>query len=104
MSGTLSPDDDKRKAATAAIKDISKQPGFCIALLQLIENSKGDPGTRLASATYFKNFLKKHWSASSGNALKDAKERGEIRSTLLEALLRVELRDRAVRGWRKALG
>jgi len=98
MSGTLSPDDDKRKAATAAIKDISKQPGFCIALLQLIENSKGDPGTRLASATYFKNFLKKHWSASSGSVLKDDKERGEIRSTLLEALLRVELSDRAVRG------
>ena len=96
MTNTLSPEDDVRKHATLSIQELSKQIGFSVALIQIIENNNTtttNNGTRLASATYLKNFIKKNWNKT----LTNEEEQEQIKTAVLNALLRVQLSDRAIR-------
>ena len=89
MAATLSPDAEKRSSAVSAVDQLSKQAGFCTAILALILNSEVDPGSRLACSTYLKNFIRSHWkynSSLSGTFLVED-ERAAIRTGLLDALL-----------------
>ena len=59
--------------AELAIRQEEKKPRFSLALLQIVANESYSSTVRLASALYFKNFVKREWvvrfigSRMSGN-------------------------------------
>jgi len=48
--------------AEAAIKQEETKPGFSLTLLQIVASDSYEPTTRLASALFFKNFIKRNWT------------------------------------------
>lgn len=48
--------------AEAAIGEAEKKPGFSISLLQIVATEGYGATARLASALYFKNYIKRNWT------------------------------------------
>ncbi|KAK4986391.1 importin-alpha export receptor [Elasticomyces elasticus] len=65
LEASLDPRQQKR--AEQAIKAQESQPGFSLALLQIVASDANPFTTRLASALYFKNFIKRNWTDEDGN-------------------------------------
>ena len=78
LTNTLSPDAAQRRAAEQQLGTMEAQPGFAIALLQLVQAHcapNAPPQSlqlRSAGAIYFKNFVKRGWSDEDNQA--DGKE------------------------------
>lgn len=53
--------------AEAQIKSEEQRPGFALLLLQITASSSYPLQTRLASALFFKNFVKRNWTDVEGN-------------------------------------
>ncbi|KAJ3129253.1 importin-alpha export receptor [Nowakowskiella sp. JEL0407] len=64
---TLDPSKDKRKNAELMLLSFEKQPGFLLALLEIIKNRGIEFLPRECAVLYFKNFLKKFWAPSEGD-------------------------------------
>lgn len=47
--------------AEAAIGEAEKKPGFSVSLLQIVATEGYGAISRLASALYFKNYIKRNW-------------------------------------------
>ncbi|ORY03577.1 CAS/CSE protein [Clohesyomyces aquaticus] len=60
-------DPRQSRQAEKAIVSQEQQPGFSLALLQLVAAESFPLTTRLASALYFKNFVKRNWVDEQGN-------------------------------------
>jgi exportin-2 (importin alpha re-exporter) len=57
----------ERKEAENALKQGESQtPQFSLMLLQIVANDKFPATLRLSAALYFKNFIKRNWTTSSG--------------------------------------
>ena len=52
-------------AAEIALRQEEGSPGFSLVLLQIVATSAYDDVARLASALYFKNFVKRWWTVST---------------------------------------
>jgi exportin-2 (importin alpha re-exporter) len=52
--------------AEAAIAQEQTKPGFSLSLLQIVQSDTAPPNTRLASALYFKNLVKRNWVDENG--------------------------------------
>jgi hypothetical protein len=53
------------QVAELAILEEEKKPGFSVSLLQVVDTEAYGVTARLASALYFKNFIKRNWTVSS---------------------------------------
>ncbi|VEU39368.1 unnamed protein product [Pseudo-nitzschia multistriata] len=73
ISETLSPNADLRKNAEKVLTDSSKQQGFLLQLLQLVDNASANATIRQAAAVFYKNTVKTAWDES-----KDLEERKNI--------------------------
>ena len=51
--------------AELAILQEEKKPNFSLCLLQIVASDTYNDTTRLASALYFKNYIKKNWTVST---------------------------------------
>lgn len=51
-------------AAELAILQEEKKPNFSLSLLQVVASDKYGGTARLASALYFKNHIKRHWTVN----------------------------------------
>ena len=60
-------DPQQHRQAEEAIREAEKTQGFSIALLQLVGSPNYPQTTRLASALYFKNLVKRTWTDAEGN-------------------------------------
>lgn len=87
LTATLSDDKASVDAATAGLDRISAagDPRFPIALLAVAAGD-GDQGTRIAAATYLKNFVRRNMEGG----LSSSDLYREFRDQLAQALLRVE--------------
>jgi len=65
---TFSADAEPRKQSEAYLKGISRQPGFAVALLQLVADGNTDAMVRQAASVQWKNHLKFHWVAREDDA------------------------------------
>ncbi|KAK5083170.1 importin-alpha export receptor [Lithohypha guttulata] len=65
LNATLDPKQNKQ--AEAQIKSQEAQPGFALLLLQITASDSHPLQTRLASALFFKNFVKRNWTDVEGN-------------------------------------
>ncbi|KAK5255890.1 importin-alpha export receptor, partial [Exophiala xenobiotica] len=60
-------DPRQNKEAELKIRAEEKKPGFALSLLQITASSDFQYNTRLASALFFKNFIKRNWTDVEGN-------------------------------------
>ena len=74
--------------AEAALKETETQPGFSLVLLQ-IAATDSYPQARLASALFFKNFIRRNWVDEDGNHKLPPQEVATIKSELIGLMVRV---------------
>ncbi|KAF2097453.1 putative chromosome segregation protein Cse1 [Rhizodiscina lignyota] len=59
-------DPAQNKQAEKALQESEKQPQFSVALLHIVASDSFPPNTRLASALFFKNFIRRNWTDENG--------------------------------------
>src|SRR5690348_5831723 len=55
------------RLAELKIRAEEKKPGFSLLLLQITASNRFSYNTRLASALFFKNFIRRSWTDVEGN-------------------------------------
>jgi exportin-2 (importin alpha re-exporter) len=65
LDATLDP--SQNKESELKIRKAEKQPGFSLQLLHITASDSFKYNTRLASALFFKNFIKRQWTDVEGN-------------------------------------
>ncbi|KAF1990883.1 Cse1-domain-containing protein [Aulographum hederae CBS 113979] len=82
-------DPTQNKTAEATIREHEVAPGFSIALLKIVASENFPINTRLASALYFKNFVRRSWVDEDGNYKLPESEVVSIRQELIGLMLSV---------------
>ncbi|KAL8771323.1 MAG: hypothetical protein Q9209_003228 [Squamulea sp. 1 TL-2023] len=59
-------DPNKNKQAETALLQEQKKPGFSLSLLSIVASDAYSSTTRLASALYFKNHIRRYWTDENG--------------------------------------
>ncbi|KAK5243422.1 importin-alpha export receptor, partial [Cryomyces antarcticus] len=73
----------------AAIKQEETKPGFSVALLRIVATDSYPGTTRLASALFFKNFIKRNWTDEEGNYKLPQNEVVAIKQELIGLMIAV---------------
>lgn len=66
-----------------------KKPGFSLQLLQITATDSYPYNTRLASALFFKNFIKRNWTDEDGNYKLPLDEVATIKQELISLMISV---------------
>ncbi|KAF2861245.1 Cse1-domain-containing protein [Piedraia hortae CBS 480.64] len=82
-------DPSQNRQAERALKNEEARPGFSLALLQIVATASFPQDTRLASALFFKNFVKRHWTDENGNHQLPQNEVNTIKAELVGLMVRV---------------
>ena len=104
LASTLSPDQQQRKGAEAALKGWEGQPGYVSSLFRVVNSTEVAVEVRQAGIVYFKNIVNKHWErdAPVENGSADQQwvigedERVFVRSSIVEALVQADSKCRPV--------
>lgn len=75
--------------AELKIRSEEKKPGFSFLLLQITASDAFPYNTRLASALFFKNFIKRSWTDEAGNYKLPQDEVTAIKSELIGLMVSV---------------
>ena len=75
--------------AETALKQEESKPTFSLALLQIVAGDKFSQPTRLASALFFKNFIKRNWIDENGSHVLPQQEVATIKSELIGLMVKV---------------
>ncbi|EMF15386.1 chromosome segregation protein Cse1 [Sphaerulina musiva SO2202] len=87
LSASLDP--TRRAQAESSLKAEETKPSFSLALLQIVATDTFPQATRLASALFFKNFVKRNWVDENGTHRLPANEVTTIKSELIGLMVRV---------------
>ncbi|PYH94234.1 Cse1-domain-containing protein [Aspergillus ellipticus CBS 707.79] len=82
-------DPRQNKQAEIAIRQEEKKPGFSLQLLQITATASYPYNTRLASALFFKNFIKRNWTDEDGNYRLQLDEVTTIKQELISLMISV---------------
>ncbi|WPH00848.1 Hypothetical protein R9X50_00367800 [Acrodontium crateriforme] len=82
-------DPSQNRQAETSLKTAEAQPGFSLALLQIVANDGVPQNTRLASALFFKNFIRRSWADENGNHVLPQSEVSTIKSELIGLMVKV---------------
>ncbi|KAF2263655.1 Cse1-domain-containing protein [Lojkania enalia] len=82
-------DPRQNKQAEAAIVQEETKPGFSLTLLQIVASNALPATVRLASALYFKNFIKRNWVDEDGNYKLPQDEVAAIKRELIGLMVSV---------------
>ncbi|OJJ43812.1 hypothetical protein ASPZODRAFT_73605 [Penicilliopsis zonata CBS 506.65] len=86
---TASLDPRRNKEAEAALRSQEANPGFSLQLLQITASTAYPIQTRLASALFFKNFIKRNWTDEDGNYKLPFEEVTTIKQELISLMISV---------------
>ena len=75
--------------AELQIRAEEKKPGFALLLLQITNSPNFSYNTRLASALFFKNFIKRNWTDVEGNYKLSLQDVTAIKSELIGLMISV---------------
>lgn len=75
--------------AELKIRAEEKKPGFSLVLLHITASDTFPSNTRLASALFFKNFIKRNWTDEDGNHKLSPQEIVSIKSELIGLMVSV---------------
>jgi exportin-2 (importin alpha re-exporter) len=70
-----------------ALREQEKKPGFSLLLLHLTATTTYPYNTRLASALFFKNFIKRNWTDEDGNYKLPQNEVATIKQELISLMI-----------------
>lgn len=76
-------------AAELKIRAEEKKPGFALQLLQITATDAFSYNTRLASALFFKNFIKRNWTDVEGNYKLVAQDVAAIKTEIIGLMTNV---------------
>ncbi|KAK5120062.1 hypothetical protein LTR85_006543 [Meristemomyces frigidus] len=82
-------DPAQNRQAEQSLKQEEAKPGFSLALLQIVATDSFPQNTRLASALFFKNFIKRNWTDEDGNHQLPQNEVATIKSELIGLMIKV---------------
>ncbi|OTA25494.1 hypothetical protein BTJ68_12383 [Hortaea werneckii EXF-2000] len=82
-------DPTQNRQAEQSLKQEEAKPGFSLALLQITAADSFPLQTRLASALFFKNFIKRNWTDEDGNHKLPQDEVSTIKSELIGLMVKV---------------
>ncbi|CAF9915514.1 MAG: importin-alpha export receptor [Alectoria fallacina] len=82
-------DPTQNKQAEIVILHEEKKPNFSLSLLQIVDTAIYGPTARLASALYFKNYIKRHWTDEDGNHKLPQNEVTAIKRELIGLMISV---------------
>ncbi|EAT91323.1 hypothetical protein HBI56_015990 [Parastagonospora nodorum] len=82
-------DPRRNKEAEQAILHEASKPGFSLTLLHIVASDAAPQNTRLASALYFKNHIKRSWVDEDGNYKLPADEVVAIKRELIGLMVSV---------------
>lgn len=75
--------------AELSLREQEAKPNFSLALLQIVAADTFPQNTRLASALFFKNFIKRGWVDEDGNHRLPSTEVATIKSELIGLMVKV---------------
>ncbi|KAI8332444.1 Cse1-domain-containing protein [Chlamydoabsidia padenii] len=88
LKQTLDP--HTRKNAEHTLAQAEVQPGFSLALLQLIADVNVDQTLRFTGAVYFKNYIKRNWVPDNENSDNiSAEDRRTIKTQIVQLMISV---------------
>ena len=87
LNATLDPKQNKQ--AEAQIKAEEQRPGFALLLLQITASESYPAQTRLASALFFKNFVKRNWIDVEGNYKLQQQDVSAIKKEIIGLMISV---------------
>ncbi|EME85352.1 uncharacterized protein MYCFIDRAFT_72444 [Pseudocercospora fijiensis CIRAD86] len=87
LSASLDPRQNRQ--AEQSLKAEETKPGFSLALLQIVAADTFPQQTRLASALFFKNFVRRNWVDEDGRHKLPDSEVTTIKSELIGLMVRV---------------
>jgi exportin-2 (importin alpha re-exporter) len=76
-------------SAELKIRQAEKQPGFSLQLLHITASDSFKYNTRLASALFFKNFIKRQWTDVEGNYKLPQNEVSAIKTEIIGLMISV---------------
>lgn len=76
-------------AAEAKIRNEEQKPAFSLLLLQITASTDFSYNTRLASALFFKNFIKRNWTDVEGNYKLSLEDVTAIKSEIIGLMISV---------------
>ncbi|OJJ04701.1 hypothetical protein ASPVEDRAFT_31147 [Aspergillus versicolor CBS 583.65] len=82
-------DPRQNKQAESALRQEESNPNFAISLLQITASESYPYNTRLASALFFKNFIKRNWTDEDGNYKLPQEVVGTIKQELINLMISV---------------
>ncbi|KAL1587744.1 hypothetical protein WHR41_03668 [Cladosporium halotolerans] len=82
-------DPQQSRQAEQTLKAQETNPGFSLALLQIVNTDSFPQPTRLASALFFKNFVRRNWVDEDGNHKLPQNEVSTIKSELIGLMVKV---------------
>ncbi|KAI4207365.1 MAG: hypothetical protein LQ346_000615 [Caloplaca aetnensis] len=82
-------DPAQNKKAEIALREEQRKANFSLHLLQIAASDEYNPTARLASALYFKNYIRRNWTDEDGNYKLPENEAGAIKRELIGLMIRV---------------
>ncbi|KAF2229374.1 Cse1-domain-containing protein [Viridothelium virens] len=82
-------DPRQSRDAEVALRQAERQPKFSITLLQVVASDSHPQTTRLASALFFKNFVRRNWTDAEGAHKLPQDEVGLIKQQLVGLMITV---------------
>ena len=104
LASTLSPNQQERQAAEAALKGWEGQPGYVSSLFRVVNSQEVAVEVRQAGIVYFKNIVNKHWERDEPvvGGTPDQQwvigedERAFVRSNIVDAMVQADAKCRPV--------
>ncbi|KAL9040431.1 MAG: hypothetical protein Q9180_001912 [Flavoplaca navasiana] len=87
LEASLDPTQNKQ-AETVLLRE-QKKPGFTLLLLRIVASDTYGSTARLASALYFKNFIRRNWTDENGNYKLPQQEVVSIKQELIGLMINV---------------
>ena len=82
-------DPAQNRQAEASLKIEESKPGLSLVLLQIVASDSFPQQIRLASALFFKNFIRRNWVNENGEHILPQQEVGTIKSELIGLMVKV---------------
>ncbi|KAI4282163.1 MAG: hypothetical protein L6R38_003143 [Xanthoria sp. 2 TBL-2021] len=82
-------DPTQNKQAETVLLQEQKKPGFSLLLLRIVASDTYGSTARLASALYFKNFIRRNWTDENGNYRLPQQEVVSIKQELIGLMINV---------------
>ncbi|KAI4275776.1 MAG: hypothetical protein LQ337_002966 [Flavoplaca oasis] len=89
MTLEASLDPTQNKQAETVLLQEQKKPGFTLLLLRIVASDTYGSTARLASALYFKNFIRRNWTDENGNYKLPQQEVVSIKQELIGLMINV---------------